>query len=187
MLKTLYVVTFHSYWEHYNAKPTTTEYETKEEAVQAMNDYERRWFMEDGYYTTLHTKKRVVITAEDERKREERKLLKAKPFNYKKDAYAYGIYKFWDGSKEIFFITKNPEEHTMIYFLQSKVVYRLAETIDFFRAIAYPYASSFRGSGMWCMDTGEEMTILGGQIFLLPSSCQEIRTIKVERNIDNLM
>lgn len=187
MLKNIYIVTKHSYWEHYNAKPQKTEYETKEEALKAANDYESRWFMEDGYYATVHTEKRLIITPEDERKRKERRLLKEETFNYRKDAYAYGFYKFWDGSKEIFFITKNPEEHTMIYFPQSKVAYKLAETIDYFRAIAYPYASAFRGSGMWCMDDGEEMTILGGQIFLLPSCCHKIETIKLERNINNLM
>lgn len=187
MQKTIYIVTKHSYWEHYNAKSTKTEYETKEEALKAANDYESRWYMEDGYYATVHTEKRVIITPEDERKREERKLLK-ETFDYRKDAYAYGIYTFWDGTRKVFFIEKD-EYMSYIFFIEKGkgVGYRLAETIDYFRAKSYPYANSFRGSGMWCMDDGEEMTILGGQIFLLPSCCQEIRTIKLERKSNKLM
>lgn len=186
MQKTIYIVTEHSYWEHYNAKPTKTEYETKEEALKAANDYESRWYMEDGYYATVHSEKRIVITPEERLKSIERQKARLE-FNYRKDAYAYGIYKFWDGSKEIFFITKNPDQHTMIYFVESKVAYQLAETVDYFGALAYPYANIFRVSGMWCMDEGEEMAILGGQIFLLPSCCQEIGTIKLERNLNKLM
>ncbi len=187
MLKNIYVVTFHTYWEHYNAKPTKTEYESKEEALKDANDYESRWFMEDGYYATVHTEKRVVITLEEHLKSIERRRARLE-FNYKKDAYAYGIYTFWDGSRKVFFITKD-EHASYIYFLEKgkAIGYRLAETIDYFRSIAYPYQSLFRGTGMWCMDDGEEMTILGGQIFSLPSCCHKIDTIKLERNINNLM
>lgn len=187
MQKKIYVVTKHSYWEHYNAKPSTIEYETKEEALKAANEYESRWYMEDGYYATVHTEKRVIITPEERLKSIERQKARSE-FNYRKDAYAYGIYTFWDGTKKVFFIEKN-EYMSYIYFIEKgkAVGYRLAETIDYFRAKAYPYANFFQASGRWCMDDGEEMTILGGQIFLLPSYCQEIRTIKLERNLSKLM
>ena len=170
MLKTLYVVTFHSYWEHYNAKPSTTKYGTKEEATKAANDYESRWFMEDGYYATIHTEKELVITAEDEAKRITRKALK-ESFDYKKDAYAYGIYTFWDGTKDIFFIISEEDGTKSICFVHDKVKYTLASHLDYF---------NFKLDGKWCIGSNESMTILGGLITKLPEACQKVRTVSLE-------
>jgi hypothetical protein len=171
MLKNIYIVTKHSYWEHYNAKPQKTEYETKEEALKAANDYESRWFMEDGYYATVHTEKRLIITPEDERKREERRLLKKETFNYRKDAYAYGIYTFWDGTKDIFFVILEDDGTKSICFVHDKVKYTLASHLDYFK---------FKLDGKWCIGSNESMVILGGLLERLPESCQKIRTVSLE-------
>ena len=169
MLKNIYIVTKHSYWEHYNAKPTKTEYETKEEAAKAANDYESRWFMEDGYYATIHAEKRLVITPEDERKRAERKLLK-ETFDYRKDSYAYGIYTFWDGAKDVFFIILEDDGTKSICFLRAKVKYTLASHVDYFRS---------KLNGKWCIGSNESMKILGG-LEWLPRDCQKINTVSLD-------
>lgn len=178
MQKIFYIVTEHSYWEHYNAKPTKIEYETREEALKAANDYESRWFMEDGYYATVHAEKRVVITPEDERKREERRLLKEEAFNYRKDAYAYGIYTFWDGTKDIFFITLQDDGTKSIYFVHDKVKYTLASHVDYF---------NFKLNGKWCIGSNESMVILGGLLKKLPESCQKIRTVSLDYFVEEMI
>ena len=172
MQKTIYIVTKHTYWEHYSAKPAKTEYETKEEALKAANDYESRWFMEDGYYATVHTEKRIVITPEDEVKRIARQALK-ESFNYKKDAFAYGIYTCWDGSRCTYFITLekvNGQYKYFLHFPKYKEVYVLATELDYWNHIINKYALR----GKWLIGPNEEMSILGGQIMLLPESCRHI-------------
>ena len=176
MLKNIYVVTKHSYWEHYGSKPTTTEYETKEEALNAANDYESRWFMEDGYYATVHTEKRLVITDQEESKRKMRQFWKQPSFDYKKDSYCYGIYTFWDGFKDIFFITMDPNGVKTIWFVRGKVKYTLATHIDYFR---------HNLKGKFCVGDNEKMTILGG-LHWLPKTCQKIDIVEFEYMNDEL-
>ena len=169
MQKKIYVVKKHSYWEHYNAKPSTSEYETKEEALKAANDYESRWFMEDGYYATVHTEKRVVITPEERLKSIERQKARS-VFNYRKDAYAYGIYTFWDGTKDIFFIISEDDGTKSICFVHDKVKYTLASHVDYF---------SSKLNGKWCVGSNESMTILGG-LEWLPRDCKKINTVSLD-------
>jgi len=177
MLKHVYIVTKHSYWEHYGAKPVTSEYETKEEAEKAVNDYETRWFMEDGYYATMRREKRVVITLEEELLREKRKAMKQqKPFDYKKDSYCYGIYTFWDGTKDRFYIICEEDCSKSIVFLKDNVKYTLATKYDYFLR---------KLNGKWMVGSNESMHILGG-LGWLPRDMQKIDTVAVDYK-DNIL
>jgi hypothetical protein len=123
MKKDIFIVTKHTYWEHYGSKPSKYECESKEEALAVANKYESDFFMEDGYYAIVHKESRIIITPEEEAKRLARQELR-KIFDWKKDSFDYGIFTFWDGSKELFFI--NAEEGThYIYFLKGKEKYPL--------------------------------------------------------------
>lgn len=125
MKKDFYIVTKHTYWEHYGSKPSKYEYTSKEEAIEAVDKYEADFFMEDGYYATIHKETRISITPEEEAKRLARQELR-KIFNWKKDSFDYGIFTFWDGSRELFFI--NVEDGIYyIYFLSSKTKYLLKD------------------------------------------------------------
>ena len=189
MKKDIFIVTKHTYWEHYGSKPSKYEYETREEALAVANKYESDFFMEDGYYATVHKESRIVITPEEEALRLRRQAAKKPSFNYRKDAYAYGIYTFWDGTKEIYFITLGlPKEldefgyHKYgyyIFFLKSKEYYKLADKVDYF---------GFNLKNKWCLSDGEDMYILGGQIlsFSLPKSCQHIDTVQLITTIPEI-
>lgn len=123
MLQTIYCVVTHTYWEHFGSRPSTFEFNTKAEADAFANKYESDYWMEDGYYADVYKTTRVVITPEDEAKRLARQESR-KTFNWKEDSEDYGIYTFWDGSKELFFINKEDGEW-YIYFLHCKEKYLL--------------------------------------------------------------
>jgi hypothetical protein len=123
MLQKIYVVVTHTYWEHFGARPSEYEFNTKAEAYAYANKFESYYMMEDGYYADVYKKSRVVITPEDEAKQLARRELK-KSFDWKKDSFDYGIFTFWDGSKELFFINEE-EDDFYIYFLSSKEKYNL--------------------------------------------------------------
>lgn len=123
MLQTIYVVETHTYWEHYGAQPSKFEFNTKAEAEAFANKYELNYLMEDGYYADVYKMTRVVITPEEESKHLARKEAR-KMFDWKKDSFDYGIFTFWDGSKELFFINIEEGEY-YIYFLSSKEKYLL--------------------------------------------------------------
>ena len=123
MLQTIYTVVTHTYWEHFGSQASSFEFNTKVEAETFANKYESAFFMEDGYYASMYKTTRVVITPEEEAKRLARQELR-KTFNWKEDSFDYGIYTFWDGSKELFFITIE-EDDSYINFLRSKIKYNL--------------------------------------------------------------
>lgn len=122
MLQTIYTVVTHTYWEHFGSQPAHFEFNTKAEAEAFANKYESDCFMEDGYYASMYKTTRLVITPEEEAKRLARQELR-KTFNWKEDSVDYGIYTFWDGSKDIYFITLEEGEY-YIYFLKAKERYR---------------------------------------------------------------
>ena len=125
MLQTIYTVVTHTYWEHFGSRPSSFEFNTKAEAEAFANKYESDYFMEDGYYASMYKTTRVVITPEEAAKRLARQELR-KTFNWKEDSFNYGIFTFWDGSKELFFITLEEDEY-YIYFLSSKEKYNLKD------------------------------------------------------------
>lgn len=170
MLQTIYTVITHSYWEHFGSQPSKYEFNNKAEAYAYANKYEADFFMEDGYYADVYKTSKVVITPEEEAKRLARKKAR-ESFDYKKDSYAYGIYTFWDGSKERYFIVKDSHDCYYINFIESKTRYRLACLSDYYR---------FNLNNCWSLSEGESFTIVGGTIKLLPESCQEIDVIKLE-------
>ena len=122
MLKTIYIVVTHTYWEHFGSQPSKFEFDTQTAAKAFANKYESDYFMEDGYYADMYKTTKVVITPEEEAKRLVRQQLR-KTFDWKKDSLDYGIYTFWDGSKDIYFITLEDGEY-YIYFLKGKEKYR---------------------------------------------------------------
>lgn len=122
MLQTIYTVITHSYWEHFGSQPSKYEFNNKEEAYAYANKYEADFFMEDGYYADVYKTSRVVITPEEEAKRLARQELR-KTFNWKEDSFDYGIFTFWDGSKDIYFITLEDGDY-YIYFLRGKEKYK---------------------------------------------------------------
>lgn len=125
MLQTIYTVVTHTYWEHFGSQPSRFEFNTKAEAEAFANKYESDYFMEDGYYASMHKTTRVLITPEEEAKRLARQESR-KTFNWKKDSFDYGIFTSWDGSKELFFITLEEDKY-YIYFLSSKDKYNLKD------------------------------------------------------------
>ena len=125
MLQPIYTVVTHTYWEHFGSQPSNFEINTKAEAEAFANKYESDYFMEDGYYASMYKTTKVVITPEEEAKRLARQESR-KTFNWKEDSFEYGIFTFWDGSKELFFITLEEDEY-YIYFLSSKEKYNLKD------------------------------------------------------------
>jgi hypothetical protein len=169
MLQQIYTVITHTYWEHFGSQPSKYEFNTKAEANTFANKFESDYFMEEGYYADVYKTTRVVITPEEEAKRLARQELR-KTFNYKEEAYAYGVYTFWDGSKERYFIIQDNYDCYHIYFIESKTCYRLAIPLDYYKNNL---------SNRWCLSDGEHISILGGTIKLLPEVCQEIDVVKL--------
>ena len=104
MLQTKYVVTKHSYWEHYGATPIEEEYDNKEKADKALAQYDKYWGLEEGYYATLHIKHKIVLTPEDKEKQKMRKS--SSLFDYKKQE-DYGFCFLTSGSKKVYYSNEN--------------------------------------------------------------------------------
>ena len=177
MEKTIYIVTKHSYWEHFGAAPCKVEFNTKEEADKAASDYEREFFMEDGYHATVHPEKRIVITPEEQKLHVARVLArKQHAFDYKKDSYAWGLYTFWDGTKAIAYIRKyvnGDYNHNTITFVRDKVTYDLLTHLDYFKGHVK--------SG-WIAEEGESFKIYGGTCMVLPKDCRNVDMLQLKRN-----
>ena len=123
MIKTIYIVEFHTYWEHYGATPSRHEYSTLAEAQKAAAKFESDNFYEDGYFADLYKKSEVVFTEEDKNKQYLRSLnKKINILVNPREAQEYGIYHFWDGSKERYVIFQDEDGIYYICFYSNKEI-----------------------------------------------------------------
>lgn len=163
MIKTIYTVTKHSYWEHFNATPSVSLFDTLEEAKAEANNYERQFFMEEGYYATISSSKKVVITEEEQALHDARQAMKQEsPFNYKKEADYFGIITYWDDSKEIFYITHKGPFEKYIHFPRTGECYRMAISSDYFGRVGKGISPIPEGT--WSFGPGDKIKVLGGCI-----------------------
>ena len=98
MLKKTYCYEYQSYFCHYGARPSVSEYDTLEEAKhwQAVN----MRVNDDAIIGPIFVKKTVVLTDEDIKKQEQRKALKKTKFVPQWNA----VITYWDGSKEVVYM-----------------------------------------------------------------------------------
>lgn len=174
MKKEIWKVTYHTYWEHYGANPTTKDFETKEAAEKAVAEYMAYNGYEDGCYATISSSYKIIITKEDEEKRKIRAERRQRPYDYRKKAYAWGVYTNWAGEKEPFFIEINDKGEKEIFFPKDHTKYYLCDHVDYFKRFMGALNKGF------CLSKGESLKILGGWIKTLPESLQEIDCVTVQ-------
>lgn len=174
MKKDIYQVTYHTYWEHYGAKPTIKEFDTKEEAEKAAAEYMAYNGYEDGYYATVSSSYKIIITKEDEEKRRIRAKRNQRPYDYRKEAYAWGVYTNWAGEKEPFFVEINDKGEKDIFFPKDHTKYHLCNHWDYFCRLQGDLKQGF------CLMKGESLKILGGWIKTLPESLQELDSVTLK-------
>lgn len=173
MKKDIFIVTFHTYWEHYGATPTIKEFETKEEAAKAAAEYMAYNGYEDGCYATISSSYKIVITKEDEEKKQIRAERRQRPYDYRKEAYAWGVYTNWAGEKEPFFVEMNDKGEKEIFFPKTRTKNKLCNHIDYFLRFQGALNKGF------CLCEGESLHILGGRIKTLPESFQKLDCVTI--------
>lgn len=173
MKKQFWQVTYHTYWEHYGAQPTIKEFDTKEEAEKAVAEYMAYNGYENGCYATISSSYKIVITQEDEAKRKIRAERNQRPYDYKKQAYAWGVHTNWAGEKEPFFIDINDKGEKEIFFPKTRTKYYLCNHWDYFKRFQGALKKGFY------LSKGESLKILGGWIKTLPESLQELDCVTI--------